>query len=68
MRAYLEDELNIPRIEQPIIIGVTGHVHEKYKKDGFDAGMDQIYSKPLYADKMKQILINYNILWWCFGK
>lgn len=50
MRTYLQDELNIPRSQQPIIIGVTGHVLDKYKKDGVDAGMDQIYSKPLYAE------------------
>ena len=40
MRAYLGNELKIPRSEQPIIIGITGHVLEKYKKDGKDAGMD----------------------------
>ena len=49
MRTYLKDELGIQRSQQPIIIGVTGHVLDKYKKDGIDAGMDKIYSKPLYA-------------------
>lgn len=62
MRAHMNNELKIPKSQQPIIIGVTGHVLEKYKKDGIDAGMDQVYSKPLYAEKMKEILINYNIL------
>lgn len=49
MRSYLADELNLPRSQQPIIIGVTGHVLEKYKKEGIAAGMDQICSKPLYS-------------------
>lgn len=40
MRSYLGEDLNIPRSEQPIIIGITGHVLVKCKNDGLNAGMD----------------------------
>lgn len=40
-------------IKQPIIIGITGHVQETYKSEGLKAGMDEIYSKPLYLSTMK---------------
>jgi CheY-like chemotaxis protein len=49
MRTYLEKERNIKRSLQPIIIGVTGHMLKEYQEEGIDAGMDEIYSKPLYA-------------------
>ena len=49
IRSYLDEELKIPRSEQPAIIGITGHVLVKYKNDGLNAGMDQVCSKPLYA-------------------
>ena len=51
----------LKQIRQPIIIGVTGHVQETYKSEGLKAGMDEIYSKPLYLNTMKAILQKYNI-------
>jgi len=35
---------------QPKIIGVTGHVQERFQQQGLEAGMDVILPKPLYAD------------------
>ena len=51
----------LKHIKQPIIIGVTGHVQATYKSEGLKAGMDEIYSKPLYLSTMKEILKKYNI-------
>ena len=31
-----------------MIVGITGHVHDQFKKDGYKAGMDKIMSKPFY--------------------
>ena len=53
MRKFLETEIKIARIHQPIIVGVTGHMLKEYRKEGIDAGMDEIYSKPLYASQLK---------------
>ena len=50
------------RDKQPKIIGVTGHVHDHYKMSGLKAGMDEIYSKPLYFETMKEVLQKYNII------
>lgn len=52
MRKFLEKEIKIARIRQPIIIGVTGHMLKEYQKEGIDAGMDEIYSKPLYSSQL----------------
>ena len=30
---------------------------------GLKAGMDEIYSKPLYFETMKEVLIKYDIIW-----
>ena len=49
-------------IDRPIIIGVTGHTHDDYKKQGLRVGMTEVYSKPLYAPQFKKILVKYNIL------
>ena len=55
------------RSEQPKIIGVTGHVHEQYRISGLKAGMDDVYSKPLYVENMKEILQKYQILAWAYA-
>ena len=41
---------------------MTGHVADKYKKEGYKVGMTEVVSKPLYADMFKNILLKYNIL------
>lgn len=58
IRSYLKFK-NV--VEQPTIIGVTGHVQESFKQKGISAGMDKIYGKPLYCDSMKEILNQYYI-------
>ena len=62
IREYL-DQQGIHRELQPKILGVTGHVGDQYKIAGIKAGMDDIYSKPLYAVKMEEILKKYELNW-----
>ena len=40
IRSFLEIEYDLQRNQQPLIIGVTGHIQEKYKNEAKDAGMD----------------------------
>jgi len=55
-------DLGIQKEDQPAIIGITGHVQERYKQEGLLAGMDEILSKPLYTDVFLNILNKYNII------
>jgi len=43
----------VRREEQPVILGVTGHAHDKFKVEGQAAGMDDVLSKPIYFKVMK---------------
>jgi len=40
MRDFLTNHLKMPRNKQPKIIGVTGHISQKFQQEGFNAGMD----------------------------
>jgi CheY-like chemotaxis protein len=48
-------------IQQPKIIGVTGHVQDEFKNQGLSAGMDEILEKPLYAHSLRALVAKYNI-------
>ena len=61
VRKFLEEDMQISRKDQPVIIGVTGHFSKKYKIEGSEAGMDMVLSKPLYVDKLMQVLRKYKI-------
>ena len=61
MRKYL-DEMKVPKSEQPIIIGVTGHILDDYKIEGLKAGMELVVPKPLYLRDFKLYLNKYGIL------
>ena len=39
-----------------MIFGVTGHVLEKFKFMAIEAGMNQVYSKPLCSAKLNKLL------------
>ena len=43
------------------IVAVTGHANEKYKNQGYQAGMNMIYEKPFSMEAMKAVLTKYNI-------
>ena len=45
--------------EQPIIIGVTGHVDEKFHDEGRHSGMNEVQSKPFYLKAIKEVLSKY---------
>ena len=51
--------INCNNYLQPIIVGVTGHVQESFKKEGLDAGMDKIYPKPFYLKDLEEVLKQY---------
>ena len=48
MRQFLLNEMKIERKNQPLIIGITGHVHTKFKEEGLESGMDKVLEKPCY--------------------
>jgi len=56
VRSLLKEEFKIDLARQPLIMGVTGHAEEEFKKAGIDAGMDEVYPKPIHSKMVKQIL------------
>jgi CheY-like chemotaxis protein len=61
MRAHL-DERDIPREDQPIIIGVTGNASTDFNLEGEKAGMNMVVTKPLYVRDLRGILKKYGKL------
>jgi len=61
IRNYLRDDLNLEREKQPKIIGVTGHVLEKFTSQGMKAGMDEVVAKPMYISILQDILDRYSL-------
>ena len=59
IRLLLSNQYSIARENQPKIIGITGHVLDKFREQGIDAGMDQVHSKPLNSKTLKKILDDY---------
>jgi CheY-like chemotaxis protein len=51
IRSVLTKKDNIAN--KPKIIGLTGHVQEKFIKEGIKAGMDDVFAKPLYINVLK---------------
>ena len=58
LREFLDIDMQLPRAQQPKIIGLTGHVEEKFKLDGMRAGMDDVRGKPVYLREIEQLLKN----------
>ena len=52
----------VRREDQPIIIGLTGHVAQKFSICGKEAGMDIVISKPLYFKDMVALLEKYRLI------
>jgi DNA-binding response OmpR family regulator len=48
--------------EKPIIVGITGHVHQQFKAEGIQAGMDEIIVKPCYLIVLKDLLQRCKLL------
>ena len=49
-------EKKVSRSKQPIIIGLTGHVQQSFQKEGIDAGMNIVRSKPFLSKNLKEIV------------
>ena len=52
-------EIKLDDRNQPVVVGVTGHVGEHFRREGLQAGMDEIYTKPMYEKLLKEILAKY---------
>ncbi len=58
---------------QPLIIGVTGHSEQQYIKETIFSGMNQVFTKPVKKEIVKEIVNmvgypiesewNYMLLW-----
>ena len=54
--------MGLDRNQQPIIIGITGHVGTEFTNKGIDAGMDDVLSKPCYLENLLKIMDKYDLL------
>ena len=48
-------------INQPIIIAVTGHTEEEYVRRAMSSGMNQVLSKPIIIEVLKDIVSQVKI-------
>ena len=55
IRKFLEHE----KAQQPRIVGITGHVTEKFKEEGTKAGVDEIVPKPMQYKKLEELITQY---------
>ena len=44
-------------LHQPIITAVTGHIEHTYVRKAFSSGMNQVVSKPIGNDVLKETLV-----------
>ena len=47
-----------------MIYGVTGHASENFKKEGIEAGMDKVFSKPCYFEVIDEIVTDLELKIW----
>ena len=52
IREYLYKQ----KLAQPIIVAVTGHTEESYVSKAIQSGMNQVLSKPVQIDLMKNLV------------
>ena len=62
IRKWLEQEHRVARDDQPMILGVTGHVHDDFRIQGCEAGMDDVISKPVYYDVLLKWLRDLDLI------
>ena len=62
IRDFLTNTIGLERINQPKIVGVTGHVHDQFKIDGLQAGMDEIVEKPCYLVVVNELLKSSKVI------
>ena len=41
-------------VEQPCIVGISGHVEEKYRQRALEAGMTSLIAKPAKVEDLKE--------------
>lgn len=52
----------IKPVDQPVIIGVTGHAQQKFIDMGKKNGMNNVMAKPIYFKDMQYILKENGLL------
>ena len=62
IRQFLEKKMMLERRQQPKIIGITGHAHNKFKDEGLNAGMDRVEIKPCYFSVTDNIVQEMELL------
>lgn len=60
IRNFFKTKMNMKKELQPVIIGITGHVQEKFHQEGLDAGMDVVRSKPFFIKHLKELVSQYS--------
>jgi CheY-like chemotaxis protein len=50
------------KVQQPIIIGVTGHTEIMYDEMAIKSGMNMVCHKPVNPQSLKSILLKMNYL------
>jgi len=43
--------------EMPLIYAITGHVESEYLRRAFQSGMELVFSKPIKADTIGEVLL-----------
>ena len=43
-------------VDQPLIIAVTGHSEEQYVRKAIYSGMNQVFTKPVKGELVKQLV------------
>ena len=54
--------MDIPRVHQPRIVAITGHVENEYVQKALSSGMDKVFPKPLPIAEFGQLLIEMKFI------
>ena len=58
IREFLRDR----SLDQPVIIGISGHIQQEFIEKGKDAGIDEILPKPMYIKTLRKIMKDHGLL------
>ena len=56
IRKHYDYKLEIFKEDQPKIIGLTEDLHDKFKIEGYEAGMNDVLGKPINIKILKSLL------------
>ncbi len=58
----IREYIYMKELSQPIITGVTGHIEPPYVKRSIESGMNQVLSKPVDVNLLRNLLIKLNYI------